>query len=67
MIITAQYAADENGNAISITVAYDDGTQSNLPLNGITWLNQELNDWVKNGGSIAPPPSGIVSATADQL
>ena len=58
-IAKAQYVADENGNNTSILITHDltddnpDGEQCSCPIDGSTWVNAELNDWVDGGGKIA--------------
>lgn len=55
-IESAQYAKGMDGKDAAVVITHDDGQICTAPINGTTWINNALNDWVEAGGLIAPSP-----------
>ncbi len=56
-IQSAQYLNDDAGNQVAVQLTYEDSHGEDqvcsVPVNGVTWQNQELTNWLAAGGTIA--------------
>lgn len=46
MIENATFNRNEDGNPISVRIVDEIGTPRDLPLNGSTWWNDALREWL---------------------
>lgn len=53
-ITSATYNVDSDGNKTSVHVVYADGLEVDMPIDGATWRNAELNRW------LAADPANVI-------
>lgn len=45
-IVSAVYLRDPKGNAYAVSLTYDDDSSCSVPINGTTWRNTQLTEWL---------------------